>query len=214
VVGIGFDQPPLQPPFLLPNGNTGLLRSWYGPAPHARPNLKHDLERRGQQQPHVRRNLATSDYWFKANNSALTQHLGGLYTALKARAEGDKVDGVAFGGKDFQIIGGWGYGQYSEGSGTNLNGASMDTTKTALAVDDGTQLEIGQTVLIGTLQMRLTGISGSYLTVTRAMNGSTAAAHAETQISISSAGRPRLNGPRWCKRPGFGPGQPSLSHAS
>jgi len=107
-----------------------------------------------------------------------------------------------------------GYGQYSEGSGTDLIGASMDTTKTKVEVDDGTQLEIGQTVLIGTLQMRLTGISGSYLTVTRAMNGSTAAAHAETQISISSAGRPRLNGPRWCKRPGFGPGQPSLSHAS
>ena len=55
----------------------------------------------------------------------------------------------------------------------------MGTTKTTVAVDDGTQLEIGQTVLIGTLQMRLTGISGSYLTVTRAMNGSTAAAHAD-----------------------------------
>jgi len=40
--------------------------------------------------------------------------------------------------------------------------------------------------------MRVTGISGSNLTVTRAMNGSAAAARAETQISISSAGRPRL----------------------
>ena len=55
----------------------------------------------------------------------------------------------------------------------------MDTTKTKVEVDDGTQLEIGQTVLIGTLQMRVTGISGSNLTVTRAMNGSTAAAHAD-----------------------------------
>ena len=90
----------------------------------------------------------------------------------------------------------------------------MGTTKTTVAVDDGTQLEIGQTVLIGTLQMRVTGISGSNLTVTQAMNGSTAIAHVETQISLPSAGRLRLNGPRWRKRPGFGPGQPSLSHAS
>ena len=157
---------------------------------------------------------ATSDYWFQSNNSAPTQHLGGLYTALKARADGNKADRVASGGQDFQIIGVSGYGQYSEGSGTDLNGASMDTTKTTVAVDGGTQPEIGQTALIGTLQMRVTGISGSNLTVTRAMNGSTVAAHAETQISISSAGRPRLNGPRWCKRPGFGPGQPSFSHVS
>ena len=55
----------------------------------------------------------------------------------------------------------------------------MDTTKTKVEVDDGTQLEIGQTVLIGTLQMRVTGISGSNLTVTRVMNGSTAAAYAD-----------------------------------
>jgi len=122
---------------------------------------------------------ATSDYWFQSNNSAPTQHWGGLYTALKARAEGNKADGFASGEQNFQIIGVWGYGQYSEGSGTDLNGASMDTFKATMAVDDGTQLEIGQTALIGTLQMRVTGISGSNLTVTRAMNGSTAAAHAD-----------------------------------
>jgi len=46
-----------RPTFLLPHGNTGLRRSWYGPAPHARPNLEHDLERRGQQRPYIRRNL-------------------------------------------------------------------------------------------------------------------------------------------------------------
>jgi hypothetical protein len=55
----------------------------------------------------------------------------------------------------------------------------MNATKTTVAVDDGTQLEIGQTALIGTLQMLVTGISGNNLTVTRALNGSTAAAHAD-----------------------------------
>ena len=63
----------------------------------------------------------------------------------------------------------------------------MATTKTTVAVDGGTQLEIGQTSLIGTLQMRVTRISGSNLTVIRAMNGSTAAAHADNaDINILS----------------------------
>ena len=95
------------------------------------------------------------------------------------RAEGNKADGFVTGEQNFQIIGVWGYSQYSEDSGTDLNDASMNATKTTVAVDDGTQLEIGQTALIGTLQMLVTGISGNNLTVTRALNGSTAAAHAD-----------------------------------
>jgi hypothetical protein len=127
---------------------------------------------------------ATSDYWFQTNNSTPTQHWGGLYIAPKARFEGNKADGLASGEQNFQL---WGYGQYLEGRSTDLNGASMDTTKTTVAVDGGAQLEIGQTALIGTLQMRVTGISGSNLTVTRAMNGSTAAAHADnSDINILS----------------------------
>jgi hypothetical protein len=122
---------------------------------------------------------ATSDYWSQPNNAAPTQHWGGPYTALKARAEGDKADGFVTGEQNFQIIGVWGYGQYSEDSGTDLDDASMDTTKTTVAVDDGTQFEIGQTALIGTEQMLVTGISSNNLTVTRALNGSTAAAHAD-----------------------------------
>ena len=77
------------------------------------------------------------------------------------------------------MIGVWGYSQYSEDSGTGLNDASMNTTKNTVAVDDGTQFEIGQTALIGTEQMLVTGISGNDLTVTRGLNGSTAAAHAD-----------------------------------
>ena len=42
----------------------------------------------------------------------------------------------------------------------------MNTTKNTVAVDDGTQFEIGQTALIGTEQMLVTGISGNDLTVT------------------------------------------------
>ena len=108
--------------------------------------------------PTFEKTWATSDYWFQSNNSAPTQHWGGLYTALQVCAEGNKADGVASGEQTFQIIGVCEYGQYSEDSSTDLNGASMDTNKTTVTVVGGTQLEIGQTALIGTLQMRVTGI--------------------------------------------------------
>ncbi len=83
---------------------------------------------------------AASDYWFQPNNAAPTQHWGGPYTALKARSQGNKADGFVTGEQNFQVIGVWGYSQYSEDSGTDLNDASMNTTKNTVAVDDGRSL--------------------------------------------------------------------------
>lgn len=78
-----------------------------------------------------------------------------------------------------------GYCQFTEDSSTDLNDASMDTTKTTIAVDDGTQFETGQTIMIGTEQMLVSSISGNNLTATRGLNGTTAAAHADnSDISI------------------------------
>ena len=122
---------------------------------------------------------ATGDYWLQPYNAAPAQHWGGPYTAVKARAEGNKSDGFMAGEQNFQIAGVWGYVQFSEDSGTDLNDASMTTTKTTVAVDDGTQFQIGQTVLIGTEQMLVTAVSGNNLTVSRGLNGTTAAAHAD-----------------------------------
>ena len=122
---------------------------------------------------------ATSDYWLQPNNASPTQHWGGPYTALKARSEGNKADGFAAGDQNFQIVGLWGYKPFTEDGGADLDDASMDTTKTTVAVDDGAQFEVGQTVLIGTEQMLVTAIASNDLTVTRALNGTAAAAHAD-----------------------------------
>ena len=122
---------------------------------------------------------ATSEYWLQPYNAAPSQHWGGPYTAVKARSAGNKADGFAAGEQNFQISGVWGYAQFSEDSGIDLDDASMTTTKTTVAVDDGTQFHIGETVLIGTEQMLVTGISGNNLTVSRGLNGSIAAAHAD-----------------------------------
>lgn len=55
----------------------------------------------------------------------------------------------------------------------------MDATKTTVAVDDGTQFEVGQTILVGTEQMLVTALSGNDFTVTRGLNESSAAAYSD-----------------------------------
>jgi hypothetical protein len=122
---------------------------------------------------------ATTDYWLMPYNSEPTQQWGTPYNLVKARARGNKASGFTEGERNFEINGSWGYRQFTEDSGTDLNDASMTTTKTTVAVDDGTQFQSGQTVLIGTEQMLVTSISGNNLTVARALNGTSAAAHAD-----------------------------------
>ena len=62
------------------------------------------------------------------------------------------------------VAGVWGYLQYKEDSGTDLNDASMNTTKTTIAVDDGAKFAIGQTIMIGDEQMLITNIATNDLT--------------------------------------------------
>jgi len=121
---------------------------------------------------------AATDYWLEAYNAEPTQHWGQPYTAIRVRQSGTK-DSFTAGEQHFQIDGVWGYREYTEDSNTDLNDASMTTSKTTVAVDDGTQFAIGQTVMIGSEQMLITNISANNLTVTRAINGTTAAAHAD-----------------------------------
>ena len=121
---------------------------------------------------------AATDFWLEPYNTDPTQHWGQPYTSIKVRQHGAKPN-FAAGEQHFQVQGVWGYRQFKEDSSTDLNDASMTTTKTTVAVDDGTQFNIGQTIMIGNEQMLITDISSNNLTVTRALNGTTAAAHTD-----------------------------------
>lgn len=121
---------------------------------------------------------AATDYWLEPYNAEPTQPWGQPYTALRVRQHGAKATFTS-GEQHFQIAGAWGYRENKEDSGTDLNDVSMTTAKTTVAVDDGTQFAIGQTIIIGSEQMLITNISANNLTVTRAINGATAAAHAD-----------------------------------
>ena len=121
---------------------------------------------------------AANDYWLEPYNAEPTQAWGQPYTAIRVRQHGTKATFTS-GEQHFQVQGVWGYRQFKEDSGTDLNDASMTTTKTTVAVDDGTQFAIGQTIMIGTEQLLVTAVSTNNLTCTRALNGTTAAAHAD-----------------------------------
>lgn len=98
--------------------------------------------------------------------------------SVRVRQKGAK-DSFTAGEQHFQIEGIWGYREHNEDGGADLNDASMTTSKTTVAVDDGNQFAVGQTIMLGSEQMLITSISGNNLTVTRAINGTTAAAHAD-----------------------------------
>ena len=119
-----------------------------------------------------------SDYWLVPYNSEPDQHWGEPHTSVIVRQYGTK-SAFTSAERHFQIEAVWGYRQHKEDSGTDLNDASMDTTKTTVAVDDGTQLAIGQTIMIGSEQMLINDISTNDLTVSRGLNGTTGVAHAD-----------------------------------
>ena len=122
---------------------------------------------------------ATTDYWLEPYNAKPTDLWGQPHTSVLARAQGAKPTFLA-GEQNYQIIGRWGYREYKEDSSTDLNDAAMTTTKVTIAVLDGTQFQIGQTIMLGAEQMLVTNIAANSLTCTRALNGTTAAAHAQS----------------------------------
>lgn len=75
-----------------------------------------------------------------------------------------------------QVVGIWGYYDVRETVSSLLNEA-LDTSETGVDVVDGTLYDVGQTLLIDSEQMEVTAIASNTLTVGRAVNGTTAAAH-------------------------------------
>lgn len=85
--------------------------------------------------------------------------------------------------KGVQIAGVWGYANDTTTSSTTLAEA-LDSSETGVDVVSGAAHEVGQTIRIESEDMLIESISSNTLTVTRGINGTTAAAH-DTGIAIS-----------------------------
>ena len=122
------------------------------------------------------------EYRLLPHNAAPLRPWGRPYGAIRSRAE--RGDGFASGEANVRVSGTWGYRMFAEPSGATLS-AELAVGAAQVTVSDGGQFRVGQTVLLGgggnataAEQALVTGIDGNALSVSRGLNGSTAAAHA------------------------------------
>ena len=121
---------------------------------------------------------ASSGYILEPYNAGPTQHWGIPYSTVRVRSGGTRT-GFSAGERRYELSGIWGYRQFRESSGTTVDDSSLTASDTTLTVAGGAQFQTGQTIMVEAEQMLVTGISTNDLTVTRGLNGTTAAAHAD-----------------------------------
>ena len=85
--------------------------------------------------------------------------------------------------RGLEIVGKWGYFEDLVRVASLLNeGAGLTAAATTVNVDDGTDFEVLQTILIDSEQMYITAIAANALTVERGVNGTTAATHVDNAV--------------------------------
>lgn len=152
---------------------------------------------------------ATTDYELVPLNAMPTEHWGVPYHTLRVLGRGTK-SAFERGHGRYQVVGSWGYRSFVEDSGST-SGTVSDTTGTSVTVTAGTDFAIGQTIVIDSEQMLITGISSNTLTVARGLNGTTAATHSAVTVYIlrwpAAVERAALiNAARiWTRAPAFEP---------
>lgn len=80
-----------------------------------------------------------------------------------------------------QVTGRWGFYEVLSRATSALAGG-VNSSTTTMPVDDGTEFEVGWTIKIDDEQMWIRSIDNNDLTVTRAVNGTTAAAHDDNDV--------------------------------
>mgnify|MGYP003653567494 FL=1 len=108
-----------------------------------------------------------NDYWLEPYNSSPKTNF---------KMNEDTAKSLNAGQQTLKITGSWGYNDNKTGSLTTT-GAITGTGITSFGVNDASDLDAVETILIGSEQMYITGISSNTLTVERAVNGTTASTH-------------------------------------
>ena len=84
----------------------------------------------------------------------------------------------AKGQRRFELVGKFGFAESKRDSTSLVDDADVTATELTFTVDDGTDFNVGETILIDSEQMYITAIATNLLTVERGVNGTTAATHA------------------------------------
>ena len=128
----------------------------------------------------------SGDYLLYPLNAEPQQPWGRPYSRVLVDTEAGSKAVFPSGKSVVEIAGKWGFREVAENSGADISeGGAFGPTDTTLTVTDGSKFTVGQTVLIESEQLYLTGISTNDLTVERGTNGTTAASHPDgTDIFI------------------------------
>ena len=122
---------------------------------------------------------ASTDYLLYPPNAEPTKRWGRPYNRVLVDTEAGNEDVFTAGMKTVEIVGEWGYRKVTEDSGADVNEAGgLSATDTTLTVTDGSKFAVAQTILVDSEQLYITAIATNDLTVTRGVNGTTAATHA------------------------------------
>lgn len=121
---------------------------------------------------------AATDYHLAPFNAQPTLIYGRPFNHIQVNRASNGSQDVFLGGqRNYLVSGTWGYVEVTVSAGASAS-ASWSSVATALDVDTREVIETGWTLLVGSEQMYVSAASGSAMTVTRAVNGSTAGTHA------------------------------------
>jgi hypothetical protein len=125
--------------------------------------------------------VADTDYYLLDGNDGYSS---GPYRKVLLHQQGVSAFGSGFRVTD--IVGSWGYQDEKYVSTTTVaSGLASDATVTTFTTSATPTIEVGHTLLIGTEQLYVTGLSSTTATVVRGVNGTTAAVHANASaISV------------------------------
>ena len=122
-----------------------------------------------------------NDYWLEPYNSN---------PKVRLKFNEDSTKSFNAGQQTLAVAGTWGYTNDTTVQ-TDLAAAITDDAAVEIEVTSAASLGIAQTILVGTEQMYITGISSNTLTVERGVNGTTAATHL-INVNVSSYDYPPL----------------------
>ena len=122
---------------------------------------------------------AATDYLLLPSNADPTSAGNSMsrpYTSIDVDSDAGAKGAWPKGRETVQVTGQWGWWRHLKRAAETAN-TIADATTTTVAVSARTDIEAGHTVLIDSEQMYVESYSGNTLTVIRAVNGATAAAH-------------------------------------
>ena len=109
-----------------------------------------------------------TDYWLEPGHGAMRD-------MLKVNPNSSKLSRWPWAYRTIEVIGLFGYEKATEAVTTLA--AELNTSATSATVAEGAFIYPGDTLWIGDEQLYVTGVAGDTLTITRAVNGTTAATH-------------------------------------